>query len=187
MQKIAEEFFPTLTGPLLPSDPEFKNRGDEFDVLIRGWTKYWNEIFQPGEPLDPCLVKALIASESSFNPKPDNGIKGSDRARGMMQITDGTRKILRDEEGELKNHLVTLTDDDAYDPNLNIAAGIRWLFHKRERASAKLKRDATWMEAAFEFKSVRRNPRTRHEKKRFSVIRDRLKELYGRLSEGGTK
>lgn len=187
MQNIAEEFFPTLTGPLLPSDPEFGSRGSEFDALILGWTKYWNEIFQPKDHLDPRLVKALIASESGFNPKSDNRQKGSNRARGLMQITDGTRKILQDEEGELKNHLITLTDVDAYDPNLNIAAGIRWFFHKRERASAKLKRDATWMEGAFEFKSVRRKPQTTREKKRFPVIRHRLEELYRRFGGGNPK
>lgn len=39
------------------------------------------------------------------------------------------------------------------DPALNIAAGIRWLFRKRETASAKLKRQATWTEAAADYKS----------------------------------
>jgi hypothetical protein len=187
MQDIAEEFFPTLSGPHLPRDPEFENRKDQFDLLIRGWTKYWNEILQPKESLDPCLVKALIESESGFDSKADNGIKGSGRARGLLQITDGTRKILRDDDGELKNHLVTLTDKDSYDPDLNIAAGIRWLFYKRERASAKLKREASWMEGAFEFKRIRQAPRTRQEKERFPVIRKRLEDLYEKLGGGSSK
>lgn len=46
-------------------------RADEFDLHIRGWVRYWNEIFHPQEPLDPNLVKALIASESSFRPEQD--------------------------------------------------------------------------------------------------------------------
>ena len=40
---------------------------NKYDVLIRGWVRYWNEIFQPKNPLDPNLVKALMATESSFN------------------------------------------------------------------------------------------------------------------------
>jgi hypothetical protein len=49
--------------------------GDDFDKEILGWTKYWNEVLltfykedDMSEPLDPNIVKALIASESGFHP-----------------------------------------------------------------------------------------------------------------------
>ena len=183
MHRIAEEFFPTINGPPSPDKLGFKKYENEFDPFIRGWTKYWNEILQPKDRLDPNLVKALIGTESSFNPNADTKIKGSGRARGLMQVTDGTRKILKDEEGELDEHLLTLSDKDAYDPNLNIAAGVRWLFHKRKLASAKLKREATWMEAAFEYKSVLRKPRNIREKAQFPKIRAKLEKYYKQLKD----
>ncbi len=119
----------------------------------RGWTKYWNEIFQPSDPLDPDLVKALIATESSFrtNKKVRAG-KRAGLARGLMQVTDWTLRTLKEEDGELRDHLVDLNQQDMTDPTANIAAGIRWLFRKRETASAKLKRQATWEEATADYK-----------------------------------
>jgi len=39
-----------------------------------------------------------------------------------------------------------------YDPNLGIAAGIRWLFYKKEWASSKLGRPASWDEAIAAYK-----------------------------------
>jgi len=69
-----------------------------------------------------------------------------------MQITNGTRKILGNEKGELKDQYVTATKKDLNDPNVNICAGVRWLFRKRDLASTKLKRTATWIEAGEEYK-----------------------------------
>ncbi len=37
--------------------------------------------------------------------------------------------------------------------NQNICAGIRWLFRKMETASAKLRRQASWIETVAEYKS----------------------------------
>ncbi len=51
-----------------PLELNFKKNGSKFDDLIAGWTKYWNDVLSPTELLDPNLVKALIASESSFDP-----------------------------------------------------------------------------------------------------------------------
>lgn len=181
MTKIAEEFLPALTGPPAADNLGFDGYENEFDPYVRGWTKYWNEIFQPKEPFDPDLIKALIASESSFNPNADTKKKGSGRARGLLQVTDGTRRILKDEEGELKDHLLTLSDTDAYNPNLNIAAGVRWLFQKRKLASAKLKREATWMETAFDYKGVLGKPSTERDKKKYEEIKTTLRGYYDRL------
>ncbi len=155
MNKIAEKYFSGLEGAPSNDDLDFDN-GNAFDELIRGWTKYWNETLNPKEKLDPNLVKALIATESSFDPSKTNRQKGTNRAIGLMQVTDGTRKILGDEKGELKDRLVNVSDKDALNPNLNIAAGIRWLFHKKRLASSKLGREATWEDAVAEYKSYQK-------------------------------
>jgi hypothetical protein len=57
------------------------------------------QVLQPDVPLDRNLVKALIAHGVGFDPTADTKVKGSGRARGLMQLTDGTRKILQDEKG----------------------------------------------------------------------------------------
>ena len=40
--------------------------GNQYDRLIAGWTKFWNEILKPEDPVTPDFIKALIATESSF-------------------------------------------------------------------------------------------------------------------------
>ncbi len=77
------------------------------DNFIAGWTKYWNEVIQPQIQLDPKFVKDLIASEASFDPNILANPKDSNSARGLMQLTNSTRKILADEKGELKDWLHT--------------------------------------------------------------------------------
>jgi hypothetical protein len=42
---------------------EHKN-SDKYDELIAVWTDYFNKKFEANPPLDPDVVKALIASES---------------------------------------------------------------------------------------------------------------------------
>ncbi len=67
MQLMADKNFSNLSGPPVSGKlPEYVVGADNFDQFIRGWTKYWNDIFKPDEPLDPDLVKALIATESGF-------------------------------------------------------------------------------------------------------------------------
>ncbi len=151
IHKIAEQNFSSLTGPPKADSLGFAN-GNKYDTLIRGWTKYWNEVFKPKEPLDPDLVKALIATESSFKPDAKTGKK--DVARGLMQVRDSTIKIMSDECGELRDHLLNMDQKEAYDPNVNIAAGIRWLFRKKETVTARLKREASWDEAVEEYKGL---------------------------------
>ena len=150
LKTIAIKYFPKLKGPPAPDDLDFKNKGNLYDELIRGWTQFWNDIFGTEDPLDPNLVKALIATESGFNPNPK---VGPSKARGLMQVTDESQKILGNKNGELKDHLVHVDQKDMIDPNLNIAVGVRWLFRKKELAAVKLKRTATWDEAVAEYKS----------------------------------
>ena len=155
MQMIADKYFINLSGPPTSGKlPEYFVGADSFDHFIRGWTKYWNDIFKPDEPLDPDHVKALIATESDFRlkpPAPNAGIAG--KAHGLIQLTDQAIKALGDPNGELLNHLVKISVEDTSDPNLIIGAAVRWLFRKRDLASYRLKRQATWREAIAEYKS----------------------------------
>jgi len=154
IQKIAEKHFSAFKMKPLGILSDFKKRGNDYDYLIRGWTQYWNDILKPSQPLDPDIVKALIASESSFNSKEWNKRTGPKRARGLMQVTDETLRFLTDEHRELKDHFVNLTEDDMLDPNLSICAGIRWLFRKKELAEARLKRLLTWRKVIAEYKGL---------------------------------
>ena len=79
---------------------------------------------------------------------------------------------------------MTLSDKEIYDPNLNIAAGIRWLFQKRKLASARLKREADWMEAAFAYKGVLGRDRTKEQKRNNPGIRSKLRHFYEILTDG---
>jgi soluble lytic murein transglycosylase-like protein len=150
LKVIAEKFFSKLKGAPSPDDLGFGKDGTKYDELIRGWTQFWNDILNAKDPLDADLVKALIATESGFKQNPK---VGSAKARGLMQVTDETRKILADDNGELKDHLVHINQKDITDPTLNIAAGTRWLFQKKILAGVRLKRTATWDEAIAEYKS----------------------------------
>jgi hypothetical protein len=105
--------------------------------------------------LDPNLVKALIATESGFQPTTLAKKSDPKSARGLMQLTDQARKILADPDGELKDHFVTTTREELNDPNMNICAGIRWLFQKQKLASAKLGEDADWTQTIFIYKGLK--------------------------------
>ena len=157
IQEMTEQNFSKVKERPCPIDMGFvgKNNGNQYDDLIAGWTKYWNDVLKPETPLDPDIVKALIATESGFRPEILADKKDKNSARGLMQITNDTRKILGDEKGELKDHYLTLTREDLNNPSNNICAGIRWLFRKRAIASSLLKRTATWEESVAEFKGTR--------------------------------
>ncbi len=152
IHEIAARYFKDLSG--LPSSNTLGFKyGNDYDSLIRGWTKYWNDVFNPDIPLDPDFVKALIASESSFKTTPDpQKTHSAGMARGLIQITDQARKILRNPRGELKDHFIYLNQDDLTDPNASICAGIRWLFQKQKLASSHFGRSANWEESIAEYK-----------------------------------
>jgi hypothetical protein len=150
IQYITKTYFDALSGPptagvLLKDYPT----SDDFDDLIRGWTKYWDDIFDLDDPLDINLVKALLGSESSFDKNPH----GTKSAHGLMQIRHDTFLILQNPKGELHNYLVRVPWDKILDPTSNICMGIRWLFQKKKLASIRLKRVASWEEAVIEYKS----------------------------------
>ncbi|MBC7466241.1 MAG: transglycosylase SLT domain-containing protein [Bdellovibrio sp.] len=152
IQEIARQNFSKVIAKPCPQDLGFKGKGTQYDDFIAGWTKYWNDALSPTKPLSPDIVKALIASESGFNPEMLVIKKNSNSARGLLQILNSTRKTLGNEKGELQDHFLTVTKKDLDDPNMNICAGIRWLFQKQKLASSYLGRDASWEEAVMNYK-----------------------------------
>ena len=153
IEAIAEDKFSQLNGSPCSLPLDFDN-GSDFDDLIRGWVKYWNEVINPQNALDPNMVKALIASESGFDPETGAKKKGKNIARRLMQITPQTVRALADEKGELKDHYVAVKGKELLDPNLNICAGVRWLFQKQVMASHRLGKAASWEEAVEDYKGA---------------------------------
>ena len=178
IQDMAKQHFINLPNKPCPINLNFSKEQDRLDGnacddIIAGWVQYWNDIFKPITPLTSNFVKALIASESGFKPTELSDKKNQNSARGLTQLTDKTRKILGDAKGELKNHLIDITQEDLNDPVINICAGIRWLFRKKEIATAKLKREATWQEAMAEYKGLNTEPEGRA-----TVLRNRFNNDY---------
>lgn len=90
---IADNYFSSLAGPPTAGKLPYEN-SDRYDMLIRGWTRYWNDVLQPRDLLDPDLVKALIGTESS-------GYQATKTGRHMERLPKGYgfRK-----ESETKEH-----------------------------------------------------------------------------------
>lgn len=176
MAEIARNHFTSATNKPCALDLGYGNAGKQFDDFIAGWVQYWNDVLTPATPLDANLVKALIATESEFKPKLLAIPKNSNSARGLMQITNSSRRILGDEKGELKDHFVIATKAELNDPNVNVCAGIRWLFYKQRMASHKLGRTASWIEAVYEYKgAVKGNKKER--KKIMDIFNDKYVTL----------
>lgn len=172
IKEISERNFSNVTPKPCTLNLEFGEIESKYDNFIAGWTKYWNDVLVPTDPLDPNIVKALIATESSFNPKTMADKKNPKSARGLMQVTDDSRKYLGNEKkGELKDHFVYASREDLFDPNINICAGIRWLFRKRQIASEILEHKASWEETVYEFKGCR------------TAQKKRAQELINRFNE----
>jgi soluble lytic murein transglycosylase-like protein len=110
-------------------------KGAEFDGPIQFWLDYWKNrgVSFPGD-LEPLMIKAMIAVESSFNPRIITKIKGS-TAAGLMQVTDQALRIMggfpnKEKWIEMKSNLIHVEKSDKLDPLINIALGIRLLGHK---------------------------------------------------------
>lgn len=132
-------------------------KADDYDILISGWCKYWNDIFSPDIPISPNFVKALIESESTFNPNAfAKNKKSIGPARGLVQITEQSLKILKNKKGEIKDNYVELEKEELFDPSKNICAAIRWLFQKRKILQKRLERSPQWLETVVEYKGLGR-------------------------------
>ncbi len=99
-----------------------------------------------------------------------------------MQLTDSTLKIIKDHKGELKDHFVYISHNDAFDPSANICAGVRWLFRKKVIAIERLGHAATWEDAIAEYKGIlksiitNKNPDPKNEMPIFRSFYKRLLE-----------
>jgi hypothetical protein len=154
--EIAQQHFSGLNNmpcPITPGKDAPKYKG-QYDHLIAGWTQYWNDILKPVEPLDPNLVKALIYTESRFDPTILAKRTDKDSARGLMQVTNESREILGNTDGEITDHYITVTRRELNNPNTNVCAGVRWLFHKRTLFSNQLRRPASWEETILNYKGA---------------------------------
>ncbi|WP_374076666.1 transglycosylase SLT domain-containing protein [Bdellovibrio bacteriovorus] len=129
---------------------EYEN-ADKYDEIIAVWTDYFNKKFAVNPPLDPDTVKALIASESGFDPDPP----GNKKALGITQITKETLKALQDPKGEAKEFTFEdFRQKDLKNPEVAIPMAIRWLLRKRDLAQGKLKRTPTNDEIILEYKGL---------------------------------
>lgn len=151
---------------------------NEYDDFISGWTAYWNDVFQLDKPLHPNYVKALIATESTFDPeaKAPNP-KAIGLARGLMQLTEQTTRLAKNLKlREYRDHYIDLEYEDLWEPNKNIALGVRHLFRKRETAKWVLKREPTWFEVLMDYKGRIKSNTIESEK-----IREKLKKILKQM------
>ncbi len=100
------------------------------DPIIQFWLEYWKSRFNNLPQIDPLLIKALIAQESSFNPKADPKVSHSS-AYGLMQVVDKTREALTGKmSSSVTMEYIVVDRKSLEDPVINIAVGIRWLIVK---------------------------------------------------------
>jgi len=182
IQYITETYFSDLKGlPTAKALLELFPKSDNYDAEIRGWTQYWNDIFKLSDPLDPNLVKALIATESSFEIDPE----GTTGVYGLTQIKEDTLGYLGDVKGELKNYLIRISVNQLLNPSANICSAVRWLFRKKETASNRLSREATWFEAVEDYKAVL--DKRLKGKKYNQKLMEKLHGYYKQLQEAQNK
>lgn len=142
--------------PVLNSISGFGDKGSEYDTAIQFWIDYWkSQGLKYPEDLDPLMIKALIAEESSFRVNPPLP-KGSS-AEGLMQVTDQAVRVLggfpnKDGYIECKNNLLHVTKEEKIDPMVNIALGTRLLAHKYSQIPKNRSKDArTMIEGYYSF------------------------------------
>lgn len=133
-------------------DLDYKD-GSKYDALIAIWVDYFNRklgVTPPSTPLDPDVIKALIASESEFKKNPRNP-----KAFGITQITPDTLKALLDPDGETKEFTFKdIRQKDLNDPEIAIPLGVRWIFRKKRLVEGKLGRSPTPDEIILEYKGL---------------------------------
>jgi soluble lytic murein transglycosylase-like protein len=107
----------------------------QLDSMIHFWLEFWKQQgLKYPQDLTPRLIKAMIAKESSFNPRAQPKDPKM-TARGLMQIKKDTWEFLggakkADGLRELSSQHVFVSQDDLFDPLTNVACGTRWLARK---------------------------------------------------------
>lgn len=143
-----------------PRSLDFDN-GNKYDEHIAIWTDYFNRKFNATPPIDPDVVKALIASESGFDPDPP----GNKIVIGISQITKETLKSIQDPNGEVKDFIFqNVRQKDLKNPDLAIPISIRWLFRKKATAHSKLGRPPSAEELILEYKGLLKSTSTLKDK-----------------------
>ena len=176
IKRISElEIFKNVSVKVSANDLGFKN-GNKYNDLISGWSAYWNEMLKPEIPLHPNYVKALLATESSFNENPPSPTKDH-KAIGLMQIMPETVGHLGSRSKDIKDHFIEISLEDARDPSVAIAVATRWLFRKHRLVKGK-KKGTTWMDALEEYKGITNQKGTKP-----AEIRLKLNQFYKILQE----
>ncbi|HEX4922814.1 MAG TPA: nucleotidyltransferase domain-containing protein, partial [Bdellovibrionales bacterium] len=123
LKEIFKRFGSRISGKLGKFTDLREKSWNRLDQEILFWTSFWNDFFQPEEKLDPNLVKALVATESSFNLAPRIRNAGqAGRARGLIQLTDQALAVLKPTSKELKDQYFEISPEDLADPNVSLAA-----------------------------------------------------------------
>lgn len=174
-QKMMDKIFKKYekNGIVYPAKGKIEfDKADKFDDYIAVWCDYFNQNMNLNTKIDPDMVKALMASESSFNQLAKNK-----NARGLTQITKDTLKILQDLKGESKDFVFKdIKQKDLYDPNVSIALGVRWLVQKQKLAASKLKRAPTPDEVVMIYKGILKDKSATAER----IMKD-YREFYEKL------
>ena len=124
---------------------------DKYDEIIAVWCDYFNKKFNSQPPLEPNVVKALIASESDFREDPPRNPK----ATGIAQITPETHQVVQDPAGEVKDFIFKdIRKKDLKDPSIAIPIAVRWLSRKKRLAEGKLGRAVNAEEIILEYKGL---------------------------------
>lgn len=154
----------------------FKELENRYDVDINGWCAYWNDILQPKNPIHPNVIKALIATESSFNENPARSKKHT--AIGITQIMPKTIRLLKPTGNELKDHFIDVKEKDAFDPSINICLSIRWIFRKYEIVSKRKKTEVDWLDVIDSYKGIGKQKGIKSD-----GIRSKVREYYNKLEQ----
>ena len=157
--------YPAKGKLLLPNE-------DKYNEYIAVWIDYFNRKLDLRSPLEPNILKALIASESTFKSDAING-----KAVGLTQVTTDTLKILQDLRGESKDFVFKdIRKKDLKNPNVSIALGARWLAYKKQYADKILKRTATSDEVIQVYKGIL------NDKSETAIdIMKKYRKFYGKL------
>lgn len=132
------------------SDKMLGPNQDKYDIHIAVWADYFTKKLHLKSPIDPDMVKALIASESSFKPSAVNR-----KATGLTQVTTDTLNVLQDLSGEAKDFVFReIRKKDLANPNVSIALGVRWLAYKQVYAERVLKRPVSSDEVIQLYKGI---------------------------------
>jgi hypothetical protein len=176
-KKLIEETFLNYNkkGIQYPAAKKIKfPNADIFDDLIAVWCDYFNNTLSLSPKIDPDMVKALMASESSFNPSAKNK-----NALGLTQVTKDTLKILQDLDGEVKDFVFKdINQKDLKDPNISVALGVRWLAQKQRLAFSMLKRAPTPDEVVMMYKGILNDKSGKATK----IMKD-YREIYAKIKK----